>query len=410
MGSSLDQLWLMQGGHIVKSFARPRAGPPRRQASMGPMSLPNTSVMHSSRYPGKQSDPHSATARMSSDSAPAAVSLLAGPPVKRTEGGGGADGEVVADSEANADDLVEEEERATGAIRWSVLGLWFASIGAAWTLIIFASLVAMQARTRTLGGTHDLLADHSRAQASRNAQDVWLSRWVAALPAGSTDDSSTSLYYLHGLMIIGAANSLLTLIRAFTFAYGGLRAAVTLFARLLQAVVGAPLEFFERTPSGRILNRFSTDVYAVDEQIPFQVRGRRDMRAARAWSWWTRKLQCCSWCWLPTSRAPPRAQANILVATLFSLLGSLVVLGMSLPWLLLLLAPLAVVYYRLQRYYRGASRDLRRLDSTTRSPIFSHFGETLEGVATIRTFGVQRRFIARNKGGAAAMRVCCRWC
>lgn len=57
------------------------------------------------------------------------------------------------------------------------------------------------------------------------------------------------------LAILGAANSLLTLVRAFSFAYGGLRAAVRVHGELLQKLVNAPILFFDQNPSGRILNR-----------------------------------------------------------------------------------------------------------------------------------------------------------
>ena len=46
-----------------------------------------------------------------------------------------------------------------------------------------------------------------------------------------------------------------------------------------------------------------------------------------------------------------------------------------------------------KRYYVAAMRQLRRLNSVTRSPIFSHFGETLTGISSIRAYKVQNRFI-----------------
>ena len=79
-------------------------------------------------------------------------------------------------------------------------------------------------------------------------------------------------------------------------------------------------------------------------------------------------------------------------------------LVLSLPWFLALAAPLAVVYHRLQRHYRAASRDLRRLDSVTRSPIFAHFGETLEGVVTLRAMSALPRCLSRNRGARGMTR------
>lgn len=50
-----------------------------------------------------------------------------------------------------------------------------------------------------------------------------------------------------------------------------------------------------------------------------------------------------------------------------------------------------------QRFYVSTSRQLRRLDSVTRSPIYSHFGETVSGLSVIRAYGHQERFLKQNE-------------
>jgi ATP-binding cassette subfamily C (CFTR/MRP) protein 10 len=99
-------------------------------------------------------------------------------------------------------------------------------------------------------------------------------------------------------------------IRAFSFASGGLLAAQRLHERLLSAVCCAPCALFASTPSGRILNRFSSDVATADDSLPFIL--------------------------------------NILLAVLFSMLGVLAVLIYSLPLLAVAFVPLALVYRWLQ--------------------------------------------------------------
>jgi ABC-type multidrug transport system fused ATPase/permease subunit len=61
------------------------------------------------------------------------------------------------------------------------------------------------------------------------------------------------------------------------------------------------------------------------------------------------------------------------------------------------LIPLLVIYYVYQLHYRTSARELKRLDSTTRSPIFAHFSETLSGLSTIRAYGEEKRFIENNE-------------
>ncbi|VEL24771.1 unnamed protein product [Protopolystoma xenopodis] len=85
----------------------------------------------------------------------------------------------------------------------------------------------------------------------------------------------------------------------------------------------ARLHFFESTPHGRILNRFSSDIGAIDDALPFQL--------------------------------------NILLAELAGLFGTVVISCIALPALVLLMLPLAFVYWSLQRLYRGAARDLKRI-------------------------------------------------
>lgn len=113
------------------------------------------------------------------------------------------------------------------------------------------------------------------------------------------------------------------------------------------------MTFFDTTPMGRILNRFSSDLYSVDDSLPFIL--------------------------------------NILLATVFNLLGMLLVMSYGLPWVLLALLPLALFYYRTQEFYRHTSRELKRLCSLTLSPVYSHFSETLTGLGTIRASGSSAR-------------------
>uniref|UniRef100_A0A0E0PUD5 MRP-like ABC transporter n=2 Tax=Oryza rufipogon TaxID=4529 RepID=A0A0E0PUD5_ORYRU len=189
-------------------------------------------------------------------------------------------------------------------------------------------------------------------QASRNGNDLWLTYWVDTSTA-----SSRTIFYLTILAAFGALNSFFTLGRAFSFAYGGLCAAIQIHADLLNNLIGAPVSFFDQNPSGRILNRLSSDLYAIDDSLPFIL--------------------------------------NIFVANFFSLLGTLVVISYSQVSFLLILVPLWLIYRNVQFYYRSTSREVRRLDSVARSPIYSSFTETLDGSSTIRAFQKEGFFLER---------------
>ncbi|RLM54944.1 ABC transporter C family member 13 isoform X1 [Panicum miliaceum] len=220
-------------------------------------------------------------------------------------------------------DQVEAEARKEGRVELSVYKKYATFAGWSIVVLIFLSAFLMQA--------------------SRNGNDLWLTYWV-----DTNTSTNNTVFYLIILAMFGIINSLFTLGRAFSFAFGGLRAAIHTHASLLENIISAPVCFFDQNPSGRILNRLSSDLYTIDDSLPFIL--------------------------------------NIFVANFFSLLGTLVVLSYSQVSFLLILLPLWLIYRKLQFYYRSTSREVRRLDSVARSPIYSSFTETLDGSSTIRAF------------------------
>uniref|UniRef100_A0A672GC19 ATP-binding cassette, sub-family C (CFTR/MRP), member 10 n=1 Tax=Salarias fasciatus TaxID=181472 RepID=A0A672GC19_SALFA len=227
-----------------------------------------------------------------------------------------------------------EEQKQAGALAWSVYRTYWGAVGGVLASAILTALLLMQA--------------------SKNVSDWWLSsvRPLQAFLSNRSDPDVT--FYLTVYGCLGAANSVFTALRAFLFAYGVVAAAAAIHTRLLDRVLKATLGFFDTTPVGRVLNRFSSDLYGIDDSLPFIL--------------------------------------NILLANGASLLGALAVMGWGLPWVLLPLAPLALAYHRTQRFYRHTSRELKRLCSLTLSPVYSHFSETLTGLATVRASGSAARF------------------
>lgn len=128
---------------------------------------------------------------------------------------------------------------------------------------------------------------------------------------------------------------------------------------MAQATLRSPMQFFETTPIGRILNRFSNDIYKIDEVIP------------RTFSMFFRNC----------------VQVAFVMA----------VISFSTPAFVFLIIPFALLYLYIQRYYLRASRELKRLESVTRSPVYSHFQESLGGISTIRAYEQTDRFIRENE-------------
>ncbi|PPQ65474.1 hypothetical protein CVT26_000114 [Gymnopilus dilepis] len=184
-----------------------------------------------------------------------------------------------------------------------------------------------------------------------------------------TGDNSGRFKYLLVYGLFSLSSSILGALSAITlWVYCALRSSKHLHDSMLQSLICAPLSFFELTPTGRILNLFSRDVYVVDQVLPRVVQG--------------------------------------LFRTLAVCLSIVVVIGSSFPPFLLALLPLGWFYLRVMRYYLATSRELKRLDAVTRSPIFAWFSESLAGLATIRAFHLQSTFMGLNQKRIDLNQVC----
>ncbi|KAM8907839.1 LOW QUALITY PROTEIN: ATP-binding cassette sub-family C member 9 [Spinachia spinachia] len=172
-------------------------------------------------------------------------------------------------------------------------------------------------------------------------------------PPAAEDDS----HYLPVFIILCAAGITLCLITSLTVEFLGLSAATNLHHNLLNKIIHAPIRFFDITPLGQILNRFSADTNIIDQHIP------------------------------PTLESLTRS--TLLCLSAIGVISSIT------PFFLFPLIPLAVAFYFIQKYFRVASKDLQDLDDSTQLPLLCHFSETAEGLTTIRAFRHEARFKQR---------------
>uniref|UniRef100_A0A8U7M3J2 Multidrug resistance-associated protein 4 n=1 Tax=Corvus moneduloides TaxID=1196302 RepID=A0A8U7M3J2_CORMO len=124
--------------------------------------------------------------------------------------------------------------------------------------------------------------------------------------------------------------------------------------KMFQSILKAPVLFFDRNPIGRILNRFSKDIGHLDDLLPLTFLD--------------------------------------FVQTLLQIFGVVAVAVAVIPWILIPLIPLFILFIFLRRYFLDTSRDIKRLESTTRSPVFSHLSSSLQGLWTIRALKAEERF------------------
>ncbi len=229
------------------------------------------------------------------------------------------------------DKLIGDEELHIGRVKLAVYKHYFKSVGVKWMILMLMANVVFQ--SFSIGS------------------NIWLTLWSTD-PNAATDiqlrDTYLGVYAAFGLLIT-ISGFLLDLAPRL----GGLVAGIRLHLALLHGILRAPLSFFETTPTGRILSRFSADIDGIDNTLPQMLSG--------------------------------------AVGLGFDILGTIVVISISTYLFFVVVIPIALLYYLIQQIYIATSRQLKRLTSVSRSPIYSHFGETLQGAHTIRAFSVQSR-------------------
>ena len=196
------------------------------------------------------------------------------------------------------------------------------------------------------------------AQTASIGGSLWLKEWseVNQRYGGNPQVGKyIGIYFAFG---IGSA-ALVVVQTLILWIFCSIEASRKLHERMAYAIFRSPMSFFETTPSGRILNRFSSDIYRVDEVL------------ARTF--------------------------NMLFVNSARALYTLILIAASTPVFIALIIPLGAVYLYIQRYYLRTSRELKRLDSISRSPIYAHFQESLGGITTIRAYRQQQRFAQENE-------------
>ncbi|KAI0157875.1 P-loop containing nucleoside triphosphate hydrolase protein [Hypoxylon sp. FL1284] len=281
------------------------------------------------------------------------------------------------------------ETKATGAVKWAVISLYLRAMGRWWfwaiAVVVFGtqqlSSVASNLWIREwanqytagLQGTYTMQSSVP-SQSLPSSADSWLSpsyftstiNFVqsksfispASYSAADNVPEVNVDFYLIVLGLIGIAGALLALIRDLWIFFGSLTASWKLHGWLMSAVTRAKFKFFDVTPLGQLMNRFSKDLEAIDQEVAPVAIG----------------VMTCAVGIIITVILIAAITPGFLVAGVF-ITGLYVLVGI---------------------FYLRASRDLKRLESVNRSPLFQQFGETLSGVTTIRAYGDERRFIREN--------------
>lgn len=301
-------------------------------------------------------------------------------------GGVDLDAESKPSLDVSCSTIKNEETKARGTIDWQLLYLYFGFMGPWYywlviSVLFFAnqiSTLAIDLWIRQWANAYNEVnikpADYvserpvliqpsntlpmmSSKSYPRHIFDLGSYPKNTVLPKRKIDDQ----YYLLIYVFIAIAVMLIKALRMGTLFRGSLSASKILHSKLLRALTRARFQFYDSTPLGQILNRLSRDMEVIDQEL-----------------------------------------ASILLGyqhAAFSVLTILVILCVISPTFILPGLLILPIFFAIGKLYIDTSRDLKRLESVQRSPLYQHFEESLNGIVTIRAYNHEKRFLdeARNR-------------
>lgn len=256
------------------------------------------------------------------------------------------------EEKTNKGRLIVAEETSTGKVNFRTYGNYMQAAGGFFIsgLVLLVYILSIGVSTGT---------------------SWWLSYWLQQGGGNTTIDMGNNItimskdirdnpeldFYalIYGMGIIVMV--VLTLLRAFFFMKVTLHASSKLHDKNFLKILRCPMKFFDSTPIGRIVNRFSYDMDEIDVRLP--------------------------------------GSAEVFLMNILMIIFSLISIVYVSPYFLIALLPLAIVFFLLNIVFTSSVRELKRLDAKTRSPLISHITATVQGISTIHAFGKSTEFMDR---------------
>ena len=236
--------------------------------------------------------------------------------------------------------LVTKEEKSEGQVTWKVYSYYIHAGGVYLFYLIIFFL--------------------SSAQGFQIGSSFWLSHWgtvsLRAILSNNPLSQSDNIYYINYYAIFCSLYIISVIFRSFLLAEFRLGTSAVLHDNLLLKVLGGTISFYDITPLGRILNRFSSDMLTIDEEL--------------------------------------QQTTNQLTNYVSGCIGGLIAVSIATKGtFLILMIPLIFIYNYIQNYFRKTNTEIARMESISRSPIYADFSQALTGLTSIRAYNEQSKFI-----------------
>ncbi|KAL7749719.1 hypothetical protein RI367_004947 [Sorochytrium milnesiophthora] len=222
-----------------------------------------------------------------------------------------------------------------------------------WTVLVFYLRSMGVINTAIMGGILVLFG------ASMAAEQIWLAQMSDDLDTGGGGNKSAPMHTIGFNIGIYAAITALDMLSLFALNHWvlvrmNMQAANALHNQLLRTILRVPMSWFDVTPAGRITNRFSSDIASLDYTLPL--------------TWWN------------------------FISVVLEVVVAIVLVGLSTPWVLILVAVCFGLLCLVQRMYIAASQTLKRMESASKTPVYQLFGECMAGLVTIRAYDCEEYY------------------
>ena len=251
-----------------------------------------------------------------------------------------ADESDVAKSEKQGEDsrgtLIKVEKKESGSISSALILTYAKAMGGISVLVLIL-------------GTFIII------EGARLGASLWISYWADTQSSGDADKKGT-FYYIGIYGAISGGQTVMTLANLLIVAFASVRAGRALHGSMITTLLRAPMSFFNATPLGRIINRVSKDMSFIDRMLA--------------------------------------TACTIFLRGLIQIVGTLIIIGISTPYTLVSFVPMITMFWFTYRYFQESNRELKRLDSIARSPIYAYFEQCLGGLSTIRAYRAEGQVAA----------------
>ncbi|XP_072031466.1 ATP-binding cassette sub-family C member 9-like isoform X2 [Amphiura filiformis] len=236
--------------------------------------------------------------------------------------------------ESSKGKLIQTEELARGSVSTNTYWYYVRNMGMFWAISFIFAYMLMEA--------------------FNVARNFWLSDWAEAGLDQNRTVGDINQQYVSPYIGFASACLVVAMVMTTSLLFSTWNAAKDVYLRMLRNITKAPNRFFDTTPIGRILNRFSSDTQIIDTKLIITL--------------------------------------GSLVYCIWNFVFILIVNSIITPIFIAEVIPIVGMNIVIAVYFIRSSRELQRLDSVTRSPVFAHFSETLGGLTTLRAYREQKRF------------------